>query len=215
MTRSSHGLSESATSCREAHGASRVGMVTPDYRRWTSMKNRCLNANATEFPRYGGRGITVCERWCTSFASFLADMGPCPSPAHTLDRIDNDGPYSPENCRWATRSEQARNRRSNHVVSLEGGPRCVAQLAEETGIPANTLIARARAGRSGAALVAPIAPPARRAKTRLITLDGETLSLAEWGRRNGISRVTIGGRLARGWSERDACTISPGRRPKT
>lgn len=77
-------------------------------RTWERMKQRCLNPNATGYQRYGGRGITVCDRWL-SFANFLADMGPRPSASRTLDRINNDGNYEPGNCRWATPKEQGRN----------------------------------------------------------------------------------------------------------
>jgi hypothetical protein len=87
------------------------GWRSPEYRIWRGMKIRCCNPRSKDFPRYGGRGIRVCQRWLDSFAAFLADVGPRPAPHLTLDRIDNDGHYEPGNVRWATRSEQQQNKR--------------------------------------------------------------------------------------------------------
>jgi hypothetical protein len=91
------------------HGASRRGKVTPEYRAWSRMKERCMNPRCKRFRDYGGRGISICERWL-SFDNFLLDMG-VRSHGCSLDRINNDGIYEPSNCRWATRSEQMLNRR--------------------------------------------------------------------------------------------------------
>lgn len=89
------------------------------YRIWRGMRSRCENPNQPHYPRYGGRGIKVCERW-RDFANFLADMGERPSPRHSLDRIDSDGDYEPGNVRWATASEQRHNARTGAAGSRHG-----------------------------------------------------------------------------------------------
>jgi len=93
------------------HGFTRGYKKTREYRIWVGMRNRCSDPNRVSWPNYGGRGIRVCERW-NDFRHFLADMGPRPSPRHSLDRINNDGNYEPGNVRWATARQQVKNRRS-------------------------------------------------------------------------------------------------------
>lgn len=112
---------------------------TPEYIAWRSMMDRCYRHAFIGYASYGGRGIVVCDRWRASFVNFYSDMGPRPSPEHSLDRIDNDGPYSPENCRWATRAEQGRNRRTNRPLTHDGETMCVSEWAERFGLSRNTL----------------------------------------------------------------------------
>lgn len=132
------------------------GHGTLTYSRWKSMMQRCHDKGHASYVRYGGAGVTVCERWL-DFASFLTDMGECPSREHTLDR-KNGGDYEPGNCRWITKAEQNRNRPKQAVLLTHGGvTKSATDWAAEIGIPSNTLFARLRLGWSTErALTAPL-----------------------------------------------------------
>lgn len=131
---------------REQFAASRRNVParrrTPEYRTWKRMKGRCNDKNNKYFHRYGGRGIRVCERW-REFDAFLADMGPRPSPKHSIDRIDVNGNYEPSNCRWATIVEQNNNRGNNRIICIEGRSDTLANWVRFTNInPYNTVSSR-------------------------------------------------------------------------
>lgn len=127
---------------QETHG----GHGTPEYKSWCSMKARCTNPKREDFARYGGRGITVCDRWRDSFEAFLADVGQRPTPQHSIDRIDSAGNYEPDNVKWSTRNEQARNTRHSVSLTLHGETRCLAEWSEHIGIGYSTLWSRIRRG---------------------------------------------------------------------
>jgi hypothetical protein len=128
------------------HGALVGGITTPEYRTWSNIRQRAGNQNNSRYSDYGARGITICKRWEASFTDFLKDMGPKPSPKHSIDRIDNDKGYCPENCRWATVKEQQRNTRQNHRVTYRGETKTVVEWVEELGIPYDTLRMRLKRG---------------------------------------------------------------------
>jgi hypothetical protein len=117
----------------------------PEYSVWMGIRARCKNVRGIGYRNYGGRGITICSEW-DDFARFYADMGARPSPEHSIDRIDNDGPYAPWNCQWATRSEQNSNRRVNHFMTHDGDTLTLKEWSSRTGIHAPTLIQRLKRG---------------------------------------------------------------------
>jgi hypothetical protein len=117
----------------------------PLWNTWWSMRQRCENPNYHPFKDYGGRGITICDAWM-SYKQFEKDMGPKPSPLHTIDRIDNNKSYSPENCRWATRKEQQHNQTVTRRVTIEGKEYVAVELAEKAGVKTDTIMYRAANG---------------------------------------------------------------------
>ncbi len=123
----------------------------PIYKIWVSMIHRCTNPKDRAFPRYGGRGVTVCQRWQGSpegFLNFLADIGPRPSSRHTLDRKETEGNYEPSNCRWATWEEQNRNKRNNRLLEFRGETKTATEWSKLFSIKASTLFNRLKRGMS-------------------------------------------------------------------
>jgi len=117
-----------------------------EYHAWDSMKQRCFNPNSKRYLDWGGRGITVCDRWKNSFENFLADMGSKPTAKHSIDRIDNDGDYCPENCRWATKAEQENNKRNNRLITIGCVTLNIAQWTKEMGFGETIIFMRLRRG---------------------------------------------------------------------
>jgi hypothetical protein len=118
---------------------------SPEYRVWVAMKNRCLNVKSSNWPNYGGRGISVCDEW-KRFENFMSDMGQRPSLGHTIDRLDNSKGYSKENCRWATKAEQTRNRSISRKLTVKGETKTLGEWAEQYGMLYGTLQDRIYSG---------------------------------------------------------------------
>lgn len=129
---------------RLTHGKSHTRV----YKIWKHVIDRCCNPNATGYENYGGRGITVCERWLSSFENFYADMGEPPTTEHSIDRRNSNGNYTPDNCRWATREEQQNNTTRNHFITIHGRTQTLTEWAKESGIPVGTVVSRLRAGKT-------------------------------------------------------------------
>lgn len=130
------------------HGSFKHGESnSPEFKAWLQMLTRCNNRSANSWPDYGGRGITVCERWATDFSSFLEDMGRKPSSSHSLDRIDVNQGYFPENCRWADTKQQARNTRRTRWVTYLGREMSLAEACELSGVKYASANERLNSGR--------------------------------------------------------------------
>lgn len=141
------------------HGLFRHGTsATRTYRVWTAMRDRCRNPKTPCYPRYGGRGIRVCDRW-SEYPNFLEDMGEKPD-GMSLDRIDNDGDYSKANCRWATNRQQSRNLSTNRMVSYRGELVALSEACERAGLNYSTV--NNRIGNLGWSVERALTVPARR-----------------------------------------------------
>lgn len=124
------------------HGQS----YTPEYLAWRAMLDRCYKPNVKMYKRYGGRGISVCSKWRSSFENFLKDMGQRPSSDYSIDRINNNGNYAPKNCRWATRNQQSNNIRSNRRLRLKNKNHTIAEWSRKFGVSHATICSRLNRG---------------------------------------------------------------------
>ena len=123
------------------HGHTHKGHHSKTYRAWGNMKDRCLNANSQSYKDYGGRGITVCQRWLEGFENFLEDMGIAPTGLQ-LDRINNNLGYCKENCKWSSRKEQQRNRNCNRIITINGITKLVIDWAIEYHVSPKSVMTR-------------------------------------------------------------------------
>lgn len=130
---------------RLRHGHAANGQQSATLNSWSQMKQRCLNPKSIGYQNYGGRGITVCDRWKNSFENFLADMGKRPK-GYELERIDNNSNYEPNNCRWATHREQSINRRTNHLITFENKTLCVTDWANRYNLSPSIIFGRLNRG---------------------------------------------------------------------
>ena len=188
-------LTSNTTSCgcyciemRTRHGQSKTSLC----KRWTAMLQRCENPNANAYERYGGRGITVCYQWHI-FENFVSDMGN-PPKGMTIERRDNNGNYSKENCYWGTKEEQANNTRRNVFLTLHGETKTMALWCRENGLHQSTVQARLTFREWN--IEDALTKPSRQHKDMLVSLAKE----------NGIPIATVRRRIRQGWSQERALT---------
>jgi hypothetical protein len=180
-----------------------------EHRTWCHMRSRCYNKLNTSYHKYGERGIIICDEWLYDFPQFLADMGKRLDGCTSIDRINNDGDYTPENCRWATARKQANNRRSSRLLTYKGKTKTAEQWSRELGIKSFTL--RARLDVAGMSVEQAFETPVITRKRKKYTHNGITDTVTGWSLRLGFGRNTISERMRRGMSFKDAikCQFTP------
>lgn len=193
------------------HGESNTRL----FRIWTGVKNRCYNVNEPSYKNYGSRGISVCAAWLNSYEVFRdwalangydenAPYGEC-----TLDRIDVNGDYCPENCRWVNLKIQANNKTTNHFIDYRGERHTIAEWSALLSVPKYIIHAGLRAGKPFAEIV-----EGHHTTRHLITFRGETLPMRTWERRMGLGCKTLYHRIKKGWSIEDALLTPAGQKRK-
>lgn len=178
------------------HGYTKGGNKPLEYHIWHSMKQRCTNPNNKAYKNYGGRGITVCDRWMNSFPNFLEDMGFKPTEKHSIDRIDNNGNYCPENCRWATIFAQHNNTSRNVFYTYNGETLTIGQFAEKYNVSSKLVYSRIKEGWS----IERSITEKYNKKPVIITFNGESLNLSQWEKKLNFKTGILRGRYFQGWS---------------
>jgi hypothetical protein len=179
----------------------------PLYRRWIAMKSRCYNKNDSAYHRYGGRGIRIHQRYldpAEGFENLLADLGPKPPGRHSVDRINPDGDYAPENIRWATDTQQARNRYNQRLLHWQGKAKLICEWAEDLGIPEKLIVLRLWKGWSvDRALGTPWRKGEKGKPGRCLTWRGKTMTVRAWSIELGVPDRVLHARLQLGWKIED------------
>lgn len=173
------------------------------YRIWTAMKSRCYNKNHKWYGRYGGRGIKICDEWINDFAAFREwAISNGYKDDLSIDRIDNDKGYSPENCRWTNQEEQCSNTSRNRILTLNGKSQTMSQWAREIGVQPYEIYRRIERGMSTEEALRPKGE--WKSHTRKITHNGKTQTIPQWANEIGVKEHVIYTRLRRGWSIEEA-----------
>lgn len=175
----------------------------PLYSRWSSLKSRCLNPDVVGYVRYGARGITLCAEWLhfPTFVAWMRAAGWVEGSKLSIDRIDNDKGYSPDNCRLATCKVQSNNMRSNRLITIDGVTRTMQEWADLHGVPYQRLAKRVY---KGLPLEMACTTPGDLRTGKLLTLKGRTQNVMDWSKELGLKYMTIYSRVLKGLSD-EAC----------
>ena len=167
---------------------------------YNGMRLRCYNKNSVNYKYYGGKGVTICDEWLLSFENFFDwAINNGYNENLTIDRIDSEKEYSPDNCKWSTKKEQAYNRSMSVKLTLNGRTMYMTEWAEELGIDKKTLSWRYRNGWSDEEILS-------NKKDIILTYNGESKNLLEWSKKTGIKKSTLWDRYNRGWEVKDILT---------
>ena len=167
---------------------------------YNGMRLRCYNENNVNYKYYGGKGVTICDEWLLSFENFFDwAINNGYNENLTIDRIDSEKEYSPDNCKWSTKKEQAYNRSMSVELTLNGRTMYMTEWAEELGIDKKTLSWRYRNGWSDEEILS-------NKKDIILTYNGESKNLLEWSKKTGIKKSTLWDRYNRGWEVKDILT---------